>query len=444
MDPWIHHHFEHEARALLGRLQRITPFVTRQVMVPAANVSPAALSAIERHLVEGRERMRSDIETFLNDLQPRGALSGQAPDQVQRRWILLRLHFSAVVTQFDLFDDVLAQRSAADHGLWLAGLDALAADALRLPGQFRAPPLVCYLDRGVGAAIRRARTRLPGGGLNPVAIIRMPRERLVGTGIASSLVHEVGHQAAALLGLVESLRVELQRVALSNTPSTGTEDEGDETANGQPVNPWRLWARWISEIIADCWSVAQVGVASTLGLMGVVSLPRPFVFRMSEDDPHPFPWIRVMLSAAIGEALWPHPQWGALQRLWQRLYPVDALSPEQRLLLHRLQESIPALVQHLLLHRPASLGGASLLSVLDPAPRHPDLLARLFVTRSDRTLTALQRLPPALAMATLGQARMDGRLGPDQDSRLTRHLLGHWALGRSLNAISPSHCEIGF
>lgn len=443
MDPWARRHFEHEARALLARLMRITPFVTRQVMVPAANVSPAALSAIERHLVEGRERMRTGIEAFLADLQPHGVLSAQAPDQVQRRWTLLRLHFSAVVTQFDLFDDVLAQRGAADHGLWLAGLDALAADALRLPRQFPAPPLVCYLDRGVGAAIRRARTRLPGGGLNPVAIIRMPRERLVGTGIASSLVHEVGHQAAALLGLVESLRAELQRVAVAYTPlpSDGHEDSDDAVNH---VNPWRLWARWISEIVADCWSVAQVGVASTLGLMGVVSLPRPFVFRMSENDPHPFPWIRVMLSAAIGDALWPHPQWEALQRLWRQLYPVEALLSGQRVLLNRLLESMPALVQHLLQHRPVSLGGEPLLSVLDPASRHPDRLARLFVTRSDRTLTALQRLPPALAMATLGQARMDGRLGPDQDSRLTRHLLGHWALGRSLNSISPMRCDAVF
>ena len=60
---------------------------------------------------------------------------------------------------------------------------------------------MCYLDRGHGAAIRRARARLPGGGMSPVAIIRVPRERMVGAGIASSLVHEVGHQAAALLDL---------------------------------------------------------------------------------------------------------------------------------------------------------------------------------------------------------------------------------------------------
>ena len=73
------------------------------------------------------------------------------------------------------------------------------------------PPVVCYLARGPGAAIRRARTRLPGGGQNPVAIIRVPRERMIGHGIASSLVHEVGHQGAALLDLVESLRVSCTR-----------------------------------------------------------------------------------------------------------------------------------------------------------------------------------------------------------------------------------------
>jgi hypothetical protein len=52
--------------------------------------------------------------------------------------------------------------------------------------------MVCYLDRGHGAAIRRARTRLPGGKSNPVAVIRVPRERMISHGIASSLIHEVG------------------------------------------------------------------------------------------------------------------------------------------------------------------------------------------------------------------------------------------------------------
>src|SRR5262249_22861091 len=158
-------------------------------------------------------------------------------------------------------------------------------------------PIICYLDRDAGGAIRRARTRMPGGGENPVAIVRMPRERMVGASIASSLMHEVGHQAAALLELVETLRPELQ--------ARQREDRENSVA-------WQMWDRWISEIVADFWSIARAGVGSTLGLIGVVSLPRPFVFRLNIDDPHPIPWIRVKLSAAIGDALYPHPQWRRL------------------------------------------------------------------------------------------------------------------------------------
>src|SRR6266540_3621387 len=134
-----------------------------------------------------------------------------------------------------------------------AGLDAVAADALSpLAPYVDLPPVVCYLDRGVGAAIRRARTRLPGGGENPVAVVRVPRERMVGNGIASSLVHEVGHQASALLELIPSLRPVLQGLA---------------RGSGADRDVWSLWDRWISEIVADFWSVARIGVGSTLGLM---------------------------------------------------------------------------------------------------------------------------------------------------------------------------------
>ena len=188
--------------------------------------------------------------------------------------------------------------------------------------------MICYLDRGVGAAIRRARTRLPGGGENPVAIIRIPRERMIGSGIASSLVHEVGHQGAALLGLVGSLRpILIEKRASAPDPTV-----------------WRLWERWISEIVPDFWSIARVGVVSTLGLIGVVSLPRPFVFRGNHDDPHPIPWIRVKLSCAIGDALNPHPQWRRVARMWESYYPTDTLDAARRLTLFSLEKSIPEFV----------------------------------------------------------------------------------------------------
>ena len=95
---------------------------------------------------------------------------------------------------------------------------------------------------------------------------------MIGYGIASSLVHEVGHQGAALLGLVESLR--------ARAPA-------DPAAGAACGRAWDLWDRWISEIVADFWSISRIGIGSTLGLIGLVSLPRGFVFRPSRRRPAP-------------------------------------------------------------------------------------------------------------------------------------------------------------
>src|SRR5262249_60692750 len=96
-------------------------------------------------------------------------------EQAQRRFTFLKLRFNSVITQFDLFNDVISQRSENETGVWLSGLDVVSADALSLPGgYYDVPPLICYLDRGIRAAIPRARTRLPGGGRNPLAIIPTP------------------------------------------------------------------------------------------------------------------------------------------------------------------------------------------------------------------------------------------------------------------------------
>ena len=401
---------EQEARALLTRLARVKPFALHEPMLPAAAILPTAQIAIERYLARGRRELRGLVHTYLRWLS--GPAGRQAsPEEAQRRFTFLRLRFNTVLTQFDMFNDVLTQRSEDETGVWLSGLDVVSADALALPGgYYETPPVICYLDRGVGAAIRRARTRMPGGGDNPVAIIRVPRERMVGSGIASSLVHEVGHQAAALLHLVPSLRPVLQGLQ-----------------RGAERRAWQLWERWIAEIVADFWSVARVGVASTLGLMGVVSLPRAFVFRGDLEDPHPIPWIRVMLSSAIGQALYPHPQWQRLAQLWASYYPLDGLSQSQRQLLTTLQVSIPGFVALLVHHRPPALHGRSLLEALDVRYRQPSRLAGLYQAWGTAPWQ-MYRAAPCLVFAVLGQARADGKLSPEMESILLTKLLTYWAL----------------
>jgi len=402
---------EQEARALLTRLARVRPFALQFPQVVAAAVSPQAQEAIERYLARGRRDLRRLVFSYLHWL--RGPLGRTAlPAVMQRRFTFLRIRFNAVLSQFDIFADVLAQRSQHDFGVWISGLDAVAADALALPGVYEPPPVVCYLDRGHGAAIRRARTRLPGGGENPVAIVRVPRERMVGSGVASSLVHEVGHQASALLDLANSIRPMLQ---------------GMQRKGGPEQRAWGLWERWISEILADFWSIARVGVAATMGLMGVVSLPRPFVFRFQLDDPHPFPWIRMKLSCAIGQTLFPHPQWQAISRMWESFYPRNGLEDEVQKVITELLGTMPGFVGLLANHRPRSLRGKSLVEALRVTERQPARLTGYFRVWS-RAPRRMRAAPPSLAFAVICQARADGRISPEEESRTIAELLNHWAL----------------
>jgi hypothetical protein len=414
---------DQEVRALLTRLARVKPFALHEPMVPAAGLSTPAQTAIEHYLAQGRRELRGRVREFLAWLRSAEGQSAR-PDEAQRRFTFLRLRFNVVLSHFDIFADVLTQRSEHETGVWLAGLDEVAADALELPGgYFESPPVVCYLDRGHGAAIRRARTRLPGGGENPVAVIRVPRERMVGSGIASSLVHEVGHQGAALLDLVGSIRPALQ--------------EAQRTAGAERV-AWILFERWVSEIIADFWSVARVGVAASMGLIGVVSLPRAFVLRGGMEDPHPIPWIRVKLSCAMGDALYPDPQWSRFARIWESFYPLvdqhgqeDPVERRQRELITVLDRTVPAFVQRLVHHRPRLLRGKSLMEAMRVKDRQPSRLRALFQQRG-HSFKQLRALPESLVFAVLGQARADDKLSPEAESKLLADLLTFWALRSTL------------
>lgn len=411
------HFLAQEGRALLTRLGRVRPFALEIPSVLAAAVTPAAQTAVETHMAQGRQRLRRMVLDFLEWLK--APQTQRVPiAQVQARFTFLRLRFNAMLSQFDIFADALVQRTETENGVRLAGLDVVAEDALRIADPpYELPPVICYLDRGAGAAIRRARTRLPGGGENPVAIIRVPRERMIGSGIASSLVHEVGHQAAALLDLVNSLRAVLHSL---------------QRKGGVEQKAWQMYERTISEVVADFWAVARIGISATTGLIGVVSLPRAFVFRINPNDPHPFPWIRVRLSAAMGQALHPHPQWERIAQMWEAFYPLDGLDPERRGIIDILLKTMGSFVDLLVNHRPRSLQGRSLSEALRVSERQPARLNKLFQSWG-KSPQEMRNAAPSLVFAVIGQALSDRRISPEEESRLLGNLLTYWALRGTLD-----------
>ena len=169
-----------------------------------------------------------------------------SPSAAQRRFTLLRLRFNAGLTQFDIFTDALSMRGEVDRRL-APGLDVAAADASRSPAASTIPRRVTYLDRGHGAAIRRARTRLPGGGI---------------PGRRSSASLASGWWAAASpppWSTRSATRARRSSISSSLSASPSRPASGRPGEIAMAVG---LWERWISEIVADFWSVAKLGVAA--------------------------------------------------------------------------------------------------------------------------------------------------------------------------------------
>ena len=407
-----------EALSLLSRLQTVRSFSLNTPMVLAASVSAVAHGAINDHLARVAFDLRRRLREFLQWAQSPAAAAASAAES-QAKYVLLKLRFNNLLDQVDIFADVLSQRGEHVTGIWMAGLDVLAEDALRLPGNYYdAPPLICFLERGHGAAIRRARTRLPGGDDNPVGVIQIPRERMVGSGIASSLIHEVGHQGSELLGLTQTIKDEISRTQLG----------GDTAAD----LPWLLLSRWLNEILSDFWAVAHLGISATYGLMSVVSLPSYFVFRIGTDGPHPFPWIRVKISLALGQALFPHPQWAALNQQWEALYPTAELPASKRNVIESLERVLPAFANLVLNHQSAALRGQRLAALFPVAERQPARLRQLYQEWQAQP-DQREQAAPTLVFAVVGQAKADGKITAPQEYQLLTGLLTRWALNRAKN-----------
>src|SRR5262249_16236212 len=139
----------------------------------------------------------------------------------------------------------------------------------------------------------------------------------------------------------------------------------------------------------------------------------------------------VKLSLAMGRALCPHPQWDGVERLWESFYPKVGLAPDYQALLAAFEATMPDFVDLLLGHRPAALRGRALGEVMDTTSRHPARLLEIF----DAWRAAPMRVrgtAPGLALAAIGQARAERRLGAEDESRALSELLQYWALRSTL------------
>jgi hypothetical protein len=330
----------------------------------------------------------------------------------------VELELAHAYTFFDTYMDVLSQRQSADLGKLLTGCDVLAWDAINRdhPALSIVEPPLVYCDRGFGASILREVIPRPGVAGNPLPLIQIPYSRLKEKYNLTSIIHEVGHEAMVRLDLTASMS-RLLKTALSKT--------------GAPTSLGDYFALWITEIGPDLWTFCATGQAQAAGVRDVLSLPPSQVFRVSAWDPHPPPFVRVLLAFEWCRQVWGPGVWDEWEQSWRKLYPLQAISPRNRQLIRRAVAFLPLISRELLRHPFAALNGRTLPDLFNLSALEPRRISQIAATSATGTLD-LVGVAPCLQLAVFRTIRDQGRLSEQQiDSVMTKWLTSLGATQRS-------------
>jgi len=321
----------------------------------------------------------------------------------------IEMELTDIMVFFDTYMDILSQRRIHSLGSQLKGCDRLAEDALsinhRIFTELERPIVSC--ERGFGALIIRAGVTFPGGIKNPVPLIQIPYSRFITKYDMTSVIHEVGHDALARLGMNRTLP-RVFEAALMNS--------------GAPKEIIKLYSLWSSEIGPDFWGFCCAGMAQTLSIKELLSLPPSRVFHFSSDDPHPAIYIRVLLSIEWCKQMWGTGQWDFWKKEWDTLYPIE-LASENKNLLKVCRDFIPVVANALLNTRFNVLDGKKLPSLFDMKVLLPENLERV-IRRFKTGSLDLKGLRPCAQLAAFRLLREKGSLGEDAiDKIMTEWLL---------------------
>ncbi|MTB51144.1 hypothetical protein [Lewinella sp. W8] len=280
---------------------------------------------------------------------------GAREEDILRDLQQLRRRYLATEVTLDYFGDAINTRTNPSLGRHLAALDKLAGAAIERalrPLGHLVPPVMTYIDKGLGASILKAGLRLwDQRGVNPVAVIKVVRHNIYRP---TALIHEAGHQIAYALNWNAELAEVLRRELSSESPVIGN-----------------LWAGWSSEIAADAFAFAYTGYGAVATLHDVLSGGPNLVFQYRPGAVHPMPYLRTLLGIEMCRLAFGSGPWDDLERNWIASNPLHQLEGEiiPWLKLNRLM--VPK-VAAIVLQRPMrAFGGSSLQQYLPIQEVHP-------------------------------------------------------------------------
>jgi hypothetical protein len=360
----------------------------------------ASLTAQTKRLTAQADRLLFALEAAQTAAELRTARSDL---------LTLRRRYTRAEAIVDFYCEAVNTRTSPRLAAVLRGLDTLAVhsmDQVLRPLGIDTPPVLTYLDKGMGASILRAGARLWDASLSPAAAIKIVRHNLWQP---TSLVHETGHQVAHLTGWVTELAAALHSALASQSQLAAD-----------------AWRSWTSEVAADVYAFALLGYAPVPALATVVDGPARAVFRMPIGDRHPVAMLRVQFNVALCRSWFGAGPWDALGARWLARYPLKQAPSDVAAVIRESMPLLPAIVDICTRVPMHAFHGAALSTLADPHRLAPAELNRLAERAGASLYTSsyLQRQEPMRILALTTLRGLDSKTAPTEMETWLRRVGG--------------------
>jgi hypothetical protein len=134
------------------------------------------------------------------------------------------------------------------------------------------------------------------------------------------------------------------------------------------------------------------------------AMPPTHALRLSVTDPHPPPYLRVLLAFDWCRRAWGRGRWDAWEREWELLYPLTNAGAETGRLLRDARRFVPAVGDALFNHRFRELEGRALADLFDLRAISPAEVRRV-AERAASGILDLRGLTPCAQLAVFAELR---------------------------------------
>jgi hypothetical protein len=185
------------------------------------------------------------------------------------------------------------------------------------------------------------------------------------------------------------------------------------------------------EIAPDFWGFCNCGTAQASSVMEILTLPKERVFKVSSMDPHPPPFLRVLLAFEWCRQQWGSGDWDEWEKQWLTTYPLEEASAKDRKVLVAGRRYLSTVSRALFQTRFNTLDQRTIPSLFDLDSIAPLRLERCIREAESSGILDLSGLSPCGQLALFRTLRNKSKLSEQALDRLMTTWLITLARGRT-------------